>query len=865
MIKIKRNFFLKLFLITFILAVFFALIIYFSLFSYAADGSGTNIISPNSVNAGSTGNTLTFNFTSAEAMNSGEITIIVPSTWSAPQGTNGVAGYTTATSTGIIADVKDNLDSVSNWAAQTGACNAGLLTDSTTFHEGAASLLCQNSGATNNTKLYRNFSVAENWSGYTNVGFWIRASANLSSSQYKFSYAANTNLGTPIASLNLPAITANTWTFVNLTLTGVRTSVLSFGFQIAGASAQNNNINIDDILLGPGILSFPGSGIISARLLTLAGSAATTITYGFGGGTSGAVAPSAGEISIFTTQSRASDSGTLTNIASSPTVSVNNPSPTTTSISPASATAGGSAFTLTVNGANFNSSSIVQWNGSSRTTTFVNSTQIIAAINASDIASVGTFAVMVFNPTPGGGTSNSQTFTVNAAPDTTSPTITAFTMPATATSLVVNVNSFTATDSIGVVGYLITEASSTPLASDLNWSGTAPTSFTFSGSGLKTAYAWAKDSADNISTSLSANVTITLPDSTPPIVSAFTIPSTSDSLAVNISSFTATDNTGVAGYLLTETSTTPSAGTAGWAGSAPTSYIFSSDGVKTLYAWAKDASGNVSTSLNALVTITLTVPSGGAQSVSSVTTSVGGASQSSAVFSGQAYPGVMMSVLRKLVSVPEYEGASVSRSVINDDGTFELTLEYFQQADWLFALQAKDKDGKNARVLAFSQFIPGGSIFKIENIFIPPTIDLSSAAVTKGKNLSVAGYAAPSAKIEAFINGKKVGENQSDVNGKYSVSVSTNSLVEGNYFVKTRYIISADKYSDFSESKAFLISSLIYPKADFNSDGRVTVTDWSVFLYRWWLTDQKLRITIDLNSDGKIDISDFSVFLQAMK
>jgi len=97
-------------------------------------------------------------------------------------------------------------------------------------------------------------------------------------------------------------------------------------------------------------------------------------------------------------------------------------------------------------------------------------------------------------------------------------------------------------------------------------------------------------------------------DITAPMITAFTIPSTSDSLTVSISSFTATDTVGVTGYKLTETSTAPLAGDSGWTASAPTTYVFSSDGTKTLYAWAKDAAGNISTSLNDTITVDSTAP-----------------------------------------------------------------------------------------------------------------------------------------------------------------------------------------------------------------------------------------------------------------
>jgi len=94
------------------------------------------------------------------------------------------------------------------------------------------------------------------------------------------------------------------------------------------------------------------------------------------------------------------------------------PVPTTTGISPDRKAAGDSGFTLTVNGTNFVPASVVNWNGSARTTTYVNPTRLTASIPGSDIATAGTASVTVFNPTPGGGTSNAQTFTVDAKQDT---------------------------------------------------------------------------------------------------------------------------------------------------------------------------------------------------------------------------------------------------------------------------------------------------------------------------------------------------------------------------------------------------------------------------------------------------------------
>src|SRR5206468_9662017 len=92
----------------------------------------------------------------------------------------------------------------------------------------------------------------------------------------------------------------------------------------------------------------------------------------------------------------------------------NNPVPTVSSIAPSTAAVGSGAFTLTATGTNFVASSVVRWNGSNRTTTFVSSTALQAQILASDVAATGTASVTVFNPTPGGGTSSAKTFTISA-------------------------------------------------------------------------------------------------------------------------------------------------------------------------------------------------------------------------------------------------------------------------------------------------------------------------------------------------------------------------------------------------------------------------------------------------------------------
>ena len=104
-----------------------------------------------------------------------------------------------------------------------------------------------------------------------------------------------------------------------------------------------------------------------------------------------------------------------------------NPIPTVSQISPEGVAFGGPDFTLTVNGSNFVPTSVVQWNGSARPTTFTNSNQLTAAISAKDIQALGNSDVTVLNPPPGGGTSAPVTFTTFISLPTNDLTYSSFT------------------------------------------------------------------------------------------------------------------------------------------------------------------------------------------------------------------------------------------------------------------------------------------------------------------------------------------------------------------------------------------------------------------------------------------------------
>jgi hypothetical protein len=194
----------------------------------------------------------------------------------------------------------------------------------------------------------------------------------------------------------------------------------------------------------------------------------------------------------------------------------------------------------------------------------------------------------------------------NTVADTTVPTVSISAPTSGATVNGTASVSVTASDNVGVIKvefYVNGALQATDTASPytFGWNTTTVANGTY------TLTAKAYDAAGNVGQSANVSVTVNnaVADTAPPAVSAFSVPATSTTLAVPITTFTATDNVGVTGCLVNESATAPSATASGWSATPPTSYTFATAGSKTLYAWAKDAAGNVSASKSAAVTVTL--------------------------------------------------------------------------------------------------------------------------------------------------------------------------------------------------------------------------------------------------------------------
>lgn len=120
---------------------------------------------------------------------------------------------------------------------------------------------------------------------------------------------------------------------------------------------------------------------------------------------------------VVTVQNPAPGGGASNNAAFDVVAIGQNPTPSLTAVAPQNGIARGPAskqVVVTLFGTNFHEDAQAQWNGLNRPTTVVSATEVRLTLTAADVAEGGVGSIRVLNPEPGGGASNTLSFTVYA-------------------------------------------------------------------------------------------------------------------------------------------------------------------------------------------------------------------------------------------------------------------------------------------------------------------------------------------------------------------------------------------------------------------------------------------------------------------
>ncbi|MFT3713450.1 MAG: IPT/TIG domain-containing protein [Archangium sp.] len=134
-----------------------------------------------------------------------------------------------------------------------------------------------------------------------------------------------------------------------------------------------------------------------------------------------------------------------------------NPVPTLSAVNPSSVVVNSSAPTLTLSGTGFVATSQATFDGSNRSSVFGSATSMTMTLTTADVSSPGTHSIVVTNPTPGGGASNSLTFTVgNAVPAITAISPCGVVAGAGATAITITGTNFLPGTTLDVGGTAVT-------------------------------------------------------------------------------------------------------------------------------------------------------------------------------------------------------------------------------------------------------------------------------------------------------------------------------------------------------------------------------------------------------------------------
>jgi hypothetical protein len=195
---------------------------------------------------------------------------------------------------------------------------------------------------------------------------------------------------------------------------------------------------------------------------------------------------------------------------------------------------------------------------------------------------------------------------------------------------------------------------------------------------------------------------------------------------------------------------------------------------------------------------------------------------------------------------------------------------------WTFSLWAEDNKNRRSPTFSFTLNIPAGAITTISNIFLPPTIDLTTEQVKQGENIGILGQSAPNSEITIYVHSsaepiiKKI---KTDLVGAYFYNLDTTPLEIGEHSTKSKATNEMGLVTDFSKTLTFRVLKELPPelppvskcqKANLNCDfdkkekDRINFVDVSILLYNW---GKPKNPKADLNGDGKVNYTDLSILL----
>lgn len=228
-------------------------------------------------------------------------------------------------------------------------------------------------------------------------------------------------------------------------------------------------------------------------------------------------------------------------------------------------------------------------------------------------------------------------------------------------------------------------------------------------------------------------------------------------------------------------------------------------------------------------------------------------------FSGIAYPSAPITILQN--------GSAFLTTTANAQGDFSVAKTNATPGSYTYTLSAQDALGRNAVPISVATTVVYQTTTTVSNIFFGPTIQLSATTIQEGDSLTIFGITSPGSSVVIYLT-------KSPTTTPYTVTANSSGvwtrtfsseLSQGNHSVRARATDPDSSVSQYSTILNFTVGAppdpcLAMNHADVNCDGDVNLTDLSILLSYWRITNPGNART-DINADTIVNIFDFSIMM----
>jgi len=204
-----------------------------------------------------------------------------------------------------------------------------------------------------------------------------------------------------------------------------------------------------------------------------------------------------------------------------------------------------------------------------------------------------------------------------------------------------------------------------------------------------------------------------------------------------------------------------------------------------------------------------------------------------------------------------------------NNGSYSITIDKIARGAYTFGIYAIDAAQTKSSTFSTSFTVTGARTSALSNINLSPSIKVTPDPVNPGVNLTLSGYAQPSATVSIENEKDKTPASRqtfsavSNSDGAWSVNVPTSNFSVGTYKVRAKSEQVGGVNTNFSNYTLYGVgqNAVRAINADLNRDGKVNLTDFSILLF-WWNGDGGTSDpSADINADRKVNLTDFSILL----